>query len=351
MAFLDNSGDIILDAVLTDVGRRRLAQATVEGGSMARISAFCLGDDEINYTQYDLNHPSGSNYSDLEILQTPILQAFTSRNANINYGLLKIRNTDILYLPALNVNTLKSANFNALQKKSNIFYFAVNVTTYNSLIDNESLTSNQVGYGYNGTAPPYIFVEGGLDTPLLTKDASNKASYITSMGVSNRTYAIGADRRLASTVYTSNGIGTFSNDKTTGTDNRGGFAVTPGQRMGNYSQAVQNYDYFSSAGIQDNVVEPDQNGPSTNISAIKGPGDTVTCFKLNVKSSLRTDGVNGGLRDILYSQIGSINVGNNTLFGTVAARTYDYIDTFVYINGSTTGATISLPLRIIRRVT
>ncbi len=28
MAFLDNSGDIILDAVLTDVGRQKMAQGT-----------------------------------------------------------------------------------------------------------------------------------------------------------------------------------------------------------------------------------------------------------------------------------------------------------------------------------
>ena len=43
MAFLDNSGDIILDAVLTDTGRLRLAQ----GDGSFKISKFALGDDEI----------------------------------------------------------------------------------------------------------------------------------------------------------------------------------------------------------------------------------------------------------------------------------------------------------------
>ena len=41
MAFLDNSGDIILDAVLTDTGRARLARAD---GSF-RIAKFALGDE------------------------------------------------------------------------------------------------------------------------------------------------------------------------------------------------------------------------------------------------------------------------------------------------------------------
>ena len=68
MAFLDNSGDIILDAVLTDKGRRLMANGNF------KISKFALGDDEINYSQYDINHPSGSAYSDLEILQTQFLK-------------------------------------------------------------------------------------------------------------------------------------------------------------------------------------------------------------------------------------------------------------------------------------
>ena len=51
MAFLDNSGDIILDAVLTDTGRLRLAK----GDGTFRIVKFALGDDEIDYGLYDKN--------------------------------------------------------------------------------------------------------------------------------------------------------------------------------------------------------------------------------------------------------------------------------------------------------
>ena len=43
MGFLDNSGDIILDAVLTDTGRMRLAK----GDGSFKIVKFALGDDEI----------------------------------------------------------------------------------------------------------------------------------------------------------------------------------------------------------------------------------------------------------------------------------------------------------------
>ena len=48
MAFLDNSGDIILDAVLTELGRKRMSNGNFT------ITKFALGDDEINYELYNL---------------------------------------------------------------------------------------------------------------------------------------------------------------------------------------------------------------------------------------------------------------------------------------------------------
>ena len=79
MGFLDNSGDIILDAVLTDTGRFRLAK----GDGSFKISKFALCDDEIDYSLYNKDHANGSAYYDLEILQTPILEAFTNNKISV----------------------------------------------------------------------------------------------------------------------------------------------------------------------------------------------------------------------------------------------------------------------------
>ena len=62
MAFLDNSGDIIIDAVLTDTGRYRLAK----GDGSFKISKFALGDDEVDYALFDVTASSGEQ--DLEIM-------------------------------------------------------------------------------------------------------------------------------------------------------------------------------------------------------------------------------------------------------------------------------------------
>ena len=98
MAFLNNSGDIILDAVLTDLGRKRLSQ----GDGTFKISQFALGDDEIDYGQYNLS--TGSAYQDLDILQTPILEAITDNVASIKSKLVTYSRTDLLYLPVVELN-------------------------------------------------------------------------------------------------------------------------------------------------------------------------------------------------------------------------------------------------------
>ena len=79
MAFIDNSGDIILDAVLTDEGRRRLAM----GDGSFRITKFALGDDEIDYSLYDKTPANGTGYEDTRILQLPVFEAFTNNTTSL----------------------------------------------------------------------------------------------------------------------------------------------------------------------------------------------------------------------------------------------------------------------------
>ena len=98
MAFLDNSGDILLDAVLTDTGRKRMAKGEFQ------ITKFALGDEEINYALFNMDHPSGSAFFDLEILQTPVLEAFTNNRSSMQSKLMSLDRNDALYLPILKLN-------------------------------------------------------------------------------------------------------------------------------------------------------------------------------------------------------------------------------------------------------
>lgn len=100
MAFIDRSGDIIVDAVLTDLGRQKLAR---NDGSF-RIVGYVFGDDEIDYSLF--NPSTGSNYVDQEILNTPIFEANISEKLNVNYPLITITTPTLKYLPRLTADSL-----------------------------------------------------------------------------------------------------------------------------------------------------------------------------------------------------------------------------------------------------
>ena len=68
MGYLDNSV-VTIDAILTKKGRELLAR---NDGSF-RITQFAMADDEVDYTLYNPNHPSGSAFYGEAIENMPVL--------------------------------------------------------------------------------------------------------------------------------------------------------------------------------------------------------------------------------------------------------------------------------------
>ena len=85
MGYLNNSV-VTVDAILTTKGRQLLAQ---NNGSF-RITQFALADDEVNYTLYNPNHPSGSAYYGEAIQNMPLLEAFPQETQIMKYKLVTL---------------------------------------------------------------------------------------------------------------------------------------------------------------------------------------------------------------------------------------------------------------------
>jgi hypothetical protein len=85
MAYLSNTS-VVVDAILTDKGRQLLSQ---NDGSF-QITQFSLSDDEVDYTLYNPNHPSGSAFYGEAIENMPIVQAFPSSNEIMKYKLITL---------------------------------------------------------------------------------------------------------------------------------------------------------------------------------------------------------------------------------------------------------------------
>ena len=99
MGYLNNQV-VTVDGILTIKGRELLARGAAVGaadGSGFQITQFALSDDEIDYTLYNPNHPSGSAYYGEAIENMPLLEAFPDENQIMKYKLASLpRGTAVL---------------------------------------------------------------------------------------------------------------------------------------------------------------------------------------------------------------------------------------------------------------
>ena len=148
MGYLNNSV-VTVDAILTDVGRQLLSQ----NNGTFRITQFALADDEIDYTLYNPNHPSGSAYYGEAIQNMPLLEAFPQASQIMKYKLTTLpRGTakiPILAIPAS--ITLKQGQSQVITPQT-LNYFGGNTfeqNGYTYTISDIRLFSTFEGVGIN----------------------------------------------------------------------------------------------------------------------------------------------------------------------------------------------------------
>jgi hypothetical protein len=102
MAIL-NPTVVTVDAVLTTKGRELLAR---NDGSF-QITQFSLADDEVDYTLYNPNQPSGSAFYGEAIEAMPVIQAFPNDTQIMRYKLVTLpRGTSRLPVVSIGYNTI-----------------------------------------------------------------------------------------------------------------------------------------------------------------------------------------------------------------------------------------------------
>jgi len=85
MGYLDNSS-VTVDAILTLKGRELLAK----GGNAFQITQFALGDDEIDYSLWNPDHPLGTEYYGTIIENMPITEAIPDETQALKYKLITL---------------------------------------------------------------------------------------------------------------------------------------------------------------------------------------------------------------------------------------------------------------------
>lgn len=310
MSFLDNSGDIILDAVLTDAGRERLAR----GDGSFEITKFALGDDEIDYENYNGTDLRGSAFYDLEILQTPVLEAFTNNTSSMRSKLITITRTNILYLPTMLLNQTGRAGSGGgipLTESGTplgvgVIIVATDQTTADELADTSGLDLTYMDASAPGTSNNPIELDQGLDTTSISPSSPIPTDLMESQ------YQIQMDNRLISL-----------------TDD-GGTVKTPSFVD---DDSIASYSVSSADYITDISGET-----SPGLSPIRGPRGSRLQFQLNSSLDLQSS-------TYLFTTLGG---EVNDSAPSPNNRAYYFIDTTVRVTGLTTGNSIDIPVRLLK---
>lgn len=160
MGYLDNVV-VTVDAILTKKGRELLAR---NDGSF-KITQFALADDEIDYTLYNPNHPSGSAFYGEALDNMPLLEAFPDETQAMKYKLVTLpRGTS--KLPVINVGyvniTLKQAASLVITPQTLNYLGATNTyepNGYMVTVGDARLLSTFTGIGIDTTNIPISTLE------------------------------------------------------------------------------------------------------------------------------------------------------------------------------------------------
>ena len=335
MAFLDNSGDIILDAVLTDLGRLRLAEGKFS------VVKFALGDEEINYRLYNPNHAGGAASYDLEIMQTPILEAFTSDQSLMKSRLMSFARNDLLHMPVMRVN----------DKVEEVKPSAIN-DGFVLMADRATVKTNE-GQKAEAGFLPGVFKSSTDDARFSTKcinvdsgilpDAGRTVLHRLDSMLLESAYLIKCDQRLLQ-ITTPMGIRNY---------NTFSAPLAPQYQDDDFTNTY--YMVTGVAGVpivgagapefRNRGLITDQSTEDTDeielLEMFKGPLGRVLQFAPRVTDQIQ-------FSTSFFDMLGS--TGTNLTYRGSLINNYKFIDTNINIQGMTTGYSLDIPIRIVKKI-
>lgn len=182
MGYLNNQ-IITVDAILTKKGRELLAK---NDGSF-RITQFALSDDEIDYTLYNPNNPSGSAYYGQAIEGMPLLEAFSDETQIMKYQLTTLpRGT--AKMPILNIGY---TNISLKQGAS----LSITPQTLNYLGGTQTYETSGYNFTIGDVRTMSVFNGVGINT-----NASTALNSTTTLGTNVSKTVIGSTLNMTGTT-------------------------------------------------------------------------------------------------------------------------------------------------------
>ena len=307
MAFLDNSGDIILDAVLTDLGRELLAR----GDGSFKITHFGLGDDEINYDLYNNNAATGAESTTIK--QLPVFEALTESSIALKHRLISVVRNDLLYLPILKLNELVG---NTSLSANGYFFICVDKDTEDLVLKPGPLDGGIYGANPDSGKGNLIRIDQGLDT------ADRSFTQPLEIDLKETQYKFEIDSRLGSIIS---------------------IDARPIQisEINELNLAQYVASLTAGATLKDNNVVADINNTSDDQGmAIAGPRGTAARFKIKASDNLQYS-------TAYFTRLGGTMAASELRSGLT--DTLYYIDAMLRVRGGNTGFSLDIPVRFVKK--
>tara|TARA_A100001201_G_scaffold93098_1_gene81065 strand:- start:1290 stop:1949 length:660 start_codon:yes stop_codon:yes gene_type:complete len=202
MGYLDNTS-VTVDAVLTKLGRQRLAEGALN------ITKFALADDEVNYALYDTSHNLGTSYYGEAIERMPLLEAFTNDPQAMNNKLVTLpKNTQILPVVTVAQSSVSLTNpgQNVIIAPQTLNITGANASGYTFTLGNTDIASlqlNEAAAAQQADAPLALQARGMNYIPPAT--GNKLAGTVVGMSVKITAYSI---TQTTSTTLTISGNST-----------------------------------------------------------------------------------------------------------------------------------------------
>tara|TARA_B100000902_G_scaffold140094_1_gene138123 strand:+ start:68 stop:772 length:705 start_codon:yes stop_codon:yes gene_type:complete len=197
MGYLDSS-TITVDAILTKRGRELIAR---NDGSF-KITQFALGDDEIDYTMFNENHPNGSQYSGEAIENMSVIEAIPDGNHIMRHKLITLdRGTSVIPFIDAGINIIKLAiggTFSLSPKTLNYNGVTTGLAEpngYNYTIADRRLVSRFSGVG--GQQTPRARMAAPYSTTAVGESVNGSGLSITGISA---TSLFGSNEKLLTTL-------------------------------------------------------------------------------------------------------------------------------------------------------
>ena len=368
MAFIKTSDSIIIKAVLTDEGKKLLSRGKF------KIAKFALGDDEIDYSLLDANKLKTSMGYVPALNNSELFESYSNHHKNIQFGLMsydtgfinlrssqlqrqigtrKALHSEILYIPNLLNNDILSISPTVT---GSVICLSVNDETtsvLNKISDFKFLSSNNfnnckivVESGITDIEPSSLDDPNG-DSQFATK--KSREELIVKKYFLDNEFEVMIDDRFIRSV-----IGVSQNSKFENyasgdsivrftTSDNVIYPISKPTEFSNHStyilRSIPNlmFDFASVDGATD------IRSSSAKFCKHNGPRGTVLAFNLLVDDEIKINSTSE--TNFKFTKFGTTD---KILFSELPSSKFDYIDSTIYIIGSSTNSRLSIPIRILR---